>query len=368
MRIKFVGPISGGGSKVQRALAAVRSEYSLSRNGPPGVTADVTVGWGALLHHRPYLEEAVQDGSRVLNRNNANGNNKGLFLQSVNEFNRTWEHNESVQKIYTPESLLVENPDVTYEDLRLLFNTYSRVVLRANLVGSGGEGVYVIQSEDVLGREPNYRGHTRKDNLISFLMSLSGLPRIRMVQGYFPKLHEFRVHVFGGVAFAVQKKTFRLSGADRPTQNQIEVRNHSNGWYYNIGGVLGMAPPSGELIRASINSVLAAGMDFGAVDVGMAIDGRHCVFEVNSRPGINDSRLATAYAYFIHKFAQGADLREHEGTNIRHEERTGMWKVLAQWTEDSMGLRPTLTGSPAFRQYDEFLTTHIPLVRQISGT
>lgn len=115
---------------------------------------------------------------------------------------------------------------------------------------------------------------------------------------YVKKNQEWRIHVGqrGGesIIIAVQRKARRLDVPDDAVNWQ--VRNHHNGFIYarNDGAV-----PGDSIIEAAKRSLVASGLDFGAVDV---IYNEHqeraYVLEINTAPGLEGSTLDDYVRFF----------------------------------------------------------------------
>ena len=139
------------------------------------------------------------------------------------------------------------------------------VYCRTTLTGKGGDGIIVANEESELVYAPLYTqgvGHDR----------------------------EFRVHVFNDQVIDFTEKKKR-----RGVERNDLIRNHSNGWVFCRGGV-----ELPDVIKEqSIMAVQALGLDFGAVDIGLAGDSS-VVFEVNTAPGVEGTTLQ-AYAQAIRR-------------------------------------------------------------------
>jgi glutathione synthase/RimK-type ligase-like ATP-grasp enzyme len=88
---------------------------------------------------------------------------------------------------------------------------------------------------------------------------------------------EYRCHVIGDCLFHVDKKTLRPG--------------HSESWIKNLSNYKYVETPIRKAFTVSqcktiIRSVKCLGLVFGAVDVGVCADGKLCIFEVNSAPGM----------------------------------------------------------------------------------
>ena len=105
---------------------------------------------------------------------------------------------------------------------------------------------------------------------------------------YIPKIGEYRVHVLGDNATAVTKKLKDREDAD------VKVRSHDNGWkQWEYNGQYKDA-----LSQNAVVAVKGLYMDFGAVDLIMDENHKIWVLEVNSAPGLCDSRLPLYINYF----------------------------------------------------------------------
>jgi hypothetical protein len=89
---------------------------------------------------------------------------------------------------------------------------------------------------------------------------------------FIPKDSEFRVHVIGGKVAKVSKKVLREEADYDPL-----CWNYGNGFRF----VTSSPPPGASLAMAALYEI---GMDFGAVDLLIGIDGKPYVLEVNSAP------------------------------------------------------------------------------------
>jgi glutathione synthase/RimK-type ligase-like ATP-grasp enzyme len=138
---------------------------------------------------------------------------------------------------------------------------YSRQLLRA----SGGRGIHISTT-------------------------ISGIPLDGQL--YVAKVdvsREVRVHVMAGkvIDFAQKKKR-------RGEEANSDIRSYSNGWIFAREGV---DIPS--IIReAAIDAVSALGLDFGAVDIGIDVQGLPKIYEINTAPGVVGTSV-TNYANTI---------------------------------------------------------------------
>lgn len=160
-------------------------------------------------------------------------------------------------------------------------NEDGRYIARRSLTGSSGQGLVVVTSPDGVIRAPLY---TR----------------------YYPKTHEFRIHVWKGQVIDFTQK--RLSEQFRAEGRREIVRSHDNGWNFAHSIDPALDPSGIEAVKqAGITAVAALELDFGAADVlavagrpARSLDGRrrvlHCkVCEVNTGPGLENSLTIRAY-------------------------------------------------------------------------
>lgn len=174
------------------------------------------------------------------------------------------------------------------------FGKGHKVLARTNLSSSGGRGIRVANNDKELGDAPLY---TR----------------------YFPKTHEFRVHVVDGVAVDLTEKKLREDHKDKRAGLSI-VRSHNNGWVHAHDSLsLSANEDLGALRTLGVRAVLAAGLDFGCADILAVLDGvdggprslkKAVVCEVNSAPGIENTVTRQAYVRGLNKL-----IEKRKGTN-----------------------------------------------------
>ena len=101
-----------------------------------------------------------------------------------------------------------------------------------------------------------------------------------------PKQQEYRVHVFRelGVIDVQQKR--RDTSVPEEERNSY-IRNHDAGWVFCRENV---QPPQ-AVLNASVDAVLALGLDFGAVDIGFHNNIGPCIYEINTAPGLEGQTL-----------------------------------------------------------------------------
>jgi hypothetical protein len=113
---------------------------------------------------------------------------------------------------------------------------------------------------------------------------------------YVPKKEEYRIHVFEGKAFHLQRKGRKKDVPDE--QVNWQVRNNANGFCYMTEGVV--VPDA--VLDAAEDAVATCGLTFGAVDVIWNDKNQkaYCL-EINSAPGLFGKTLA-AYTKRIQEY------------------------------------------------------------------
>jgi glutathione synthase/RimK-type ligase-like ATP-grasp enzyme len=135
-----------------------------------------------------------------------------------------------------------------------------KVVARTLVTSHAGRGIEVINNMDEFVMAPLYTK-------------------------FFPKTHEYRVHIFQGDILDITEKRKRNGTGSR---EQSIVWNHDNEYVFCREDVV--CP--WDVLDASLRAVEALQLDFGAVDVGY--DREHnqvAVFEVNTAPGLVGTTL-----------------------------------------------------------------------------
>jgi hypothetical protein len=119
---------------------------------------------------------------------------------------------------------------------------------------------------------------------------------------YFPKTHEFRVHVVNGKAIDLTEKKLREELKEKRDAVSL-VRSHDNGWVHAHSDLsLTDKVDLGRLMGLATDAISAVGLDFGAVDILACLDTasprrltKAVVCEVNSAPGIENEATKKAY-------------------------------------------------------------------------
>jgi hypothetical protein len=192
---------------------------------------------------------------------------------------------QAISKVRTGEALSeskVHTVAITKD--RKAANTWlqngSRVLCRRD-AGTGGKGIVIASREDELVECDFY-------------------------SRYFPKTHEFRVHVFGNTAIDVTEKRARIGGQVART-----IRSYDNGWVFSHN--LSVQPQDLEKLKSTcVSAVKALGLDFGAVDVLAILDTenprrlkKHYVCEVNTAPGLDSPTTIECYVNAIKEYLSG---------------------------------------------------------------
>lgn len=154
------------------------------------------------------------------------------------------------------------------EEARTYFTQRRSVVFcRTLLRAHGGRGIVIARSPEELVDAPLYTK-------------------------YFPKIMEFRVHVFkGNIIDYAQKRRVNRERLEAIGERSSLVRNVENGWIYARENV---TLPS-NITEACIKACNVLNLDFGAVDVAIDANGNYVIFEVNTAPGLQGTTL-TNYA------------------------------------------------------------------------
>lgn len=143
------------------------------------------------------------------------------------------------------------------------------VVERHIINGSQGNGIRIVETNDVLSECPLYTKHITK-------------------------AREYRVHVFNGKVIDIQQKKRRQGDV---FQDGL-VKNLANGWVFCRDNIT--IPPQ-EINEVAINAINALGLDFGAVDI-LSKDDKVYVLEINTAMGLQGETLSN-YVNAIKEYA-----------------------------------------------------------------
>lgn len=133
------------------------------------------------------------------------------------------------------------------------------VYCRTTVTGHGGSGIVVAKSIDEIVEAKLYTKGVANET-------------------------EYRVHVFNGEIIDFVKKARRRNQDNQPSHH---IRNYKQGWVFVREGV--QLPQMVE--EAARGAIKALGLSFGAVDVCQTTEGKACVFEVNTAPGIMNTSV-----------------------------------------------------------------------------
>jgi hypothetical protein len=156
-----------------------------------------------------------------------------------------------------------------------------KVLCRMALASSGGRGIRVLEA-------------------------VGDIPDAPLFTRYFPKTHEFRVHVVDGEAIDITEKKVRNEIKDKADRL---IRSHSNGWVHAHDLLSVNHPDDLASLRAlAVKAISAVGLDFAAVDVLCTLSEGEprrlksaVVCEVNSAPGIENEITKNAYVAAFNK-------------------------------------------------------------------
>jgi hypothetical protein len=176
-----------------------------------------------------------------------------------------------------------------------------RYIARRTLTGSSGAGLRVVSPESA-GEAVPAPLYTR----------------------YYPKTHEFRVHVWKGQVIDFTQKKLR---PELVGQAERLVRSHTNGWVHAHALDEFVGPSRTTIEQGAIGGVAALGLEFGAVDILARYSTRRSrplkdfkVCEINTGPGLENSTTIKAYADAIDEHYQGIKhrrvIRPNDGSAV----------------------------------------------------
>lgn len=130
-----------------------------------------------------------------------------------------------------------------------------------------------------------------------------------------PKLREFRVWAYRRKCIGVYEKVLRYPRKNGRRGRSREIWNWKNGYafvYHREG--------FDEARELGVRAVDALGLDFGAADIILGIDGRFYVLEVNSAPGVQSPRQAlTSLVNHIERWARNGFKRRNGDGESRED-------------------------------------------------
>lgn len=207
------------------------------------------INWGASSINREFNDEMVINHPNAVKRAS---NKLKTFLMLDN---------------------IVNIPDYTTDivEAQEWINEGTTVVERHTLTGHSGEGIRLVDFDDELS------------------------PDAKLYVKYIKKQNEYRLHVFDGEVFFIQRKARALDVPDDGVNWQ--VRNHANGFIYANHDVDVLE----HVKQMAVRAIHELDLDFGAVDIIYnAYQNKHYVLEVNTAPGL----FGTTLDKYVEKFKE----------------------------------------------------------------
>lgn len=230
------------GSKSAKALAAALGAKLIKHEGNPlNAMRHTVINWGASVMERELYPKNILNVPFAIQK----AVNKLTAFQSLEG--------------HCPIPEFTTSPLKAQEWLR----EGTDVVVRHKLNGHSGEGIQIVD----IGEGPG------------------GIVEAPLYTKYIKKNAEYRVHVFQGKAFFVQKKARKLEVPDEEVN--WKVRNLNGGFIYAHLNV----EASEAIINAATAAIAALGLDFGAVDIIEKKNGECFVLEVNTACGLQGLTL-----------------------------------------------------------------------------
>ncbi len=131
-----------------------------------------------------------------------------------------------------------------------------------------GRKFHHSQGRDIIG--PFRLGNTKRPPKADFYTEVEAFEQ------------EFRVWAWRGEVLASYAKVLRY-----PDRQRGFGRNYRNGWAFEF-----VQDAGANVKTAARSAILALGLDFGGVDIGVYADsGDACVIEVNAAPGMQNARV-----------------------------------------------------------------------------
>ena len=223
------------GSKSAKSLANGLGIKMLRQEGPTYLGGETIINWGASVITRKHT-------SNVLNRPEA-------IARAVNK----------LQAFKTMEGRC---PLPLFTESRVEASKWlpEAVVCRTLLNGHSGNGIVIAENEEQMVDAKLYTKYVKKQ-------------------------HEYRLHVFDGKVFYVQKKARSNAVADENVN--WKVRNHGNGFIYAHIGI----DVADDVKQIAVDAIAALGLDFGAVDMIVTKSGKWYVLEANTACGLENTTL-----------------------------------------------------------------------------
>lgn len=275
--VVYAARSSSGARRLATALGSRRwrddlpERYTRRRPYFRGNDSPMVLNWGSTVHPKWLFDERLRL--------------KPVFVNSTDHVK------EAVNKLtfFQHASRIDGIPLLKWTDKRdtalAWIGKGKQIVCRTKLDGSSGEGIVLAGTPEQIVEAPLY---TR----------------------YYPKTHEFRVHVFNGKVIDFTQK--KLKGEESGNIGNRIVRSLRNGWVH-AHDKMDIGISDKETVGKSCISIIS-GLDlvFGAVDVlaqlhppaGLGKDGSGSlerslksfkICEVNTAPGLENSATIEAY-------------------------------------------------------------------------
>ena len=163
-------------------------------------------------------------------------------------------------------------PTLEFTSDRIKAAQWGRVIVRATLCGTKGQGITIIEKP---------KGDIEK------------IPVAPLYTRYWNKTHEYRVHVFNGevIDFTQKKLLSKEEREKRGIDNKRLIRSYNNGWIFSRENI------KHDLLieQVAIDATKALQLDFCGVDILANWDGDDLVSvvvcETNAAPGMVKSTL-----------------------------------------------------------------------------
>jgi len=145
------------------------------------------------------------------------------------------------------------------------------VVCRTLLSSSSGKGIVIAKTKEELVPAPLYTLLYRKKR-------------------------EFRVHVVDYSFYIQQKKRMTAESLEAKgiSSRNKYVRNLQNGYIYSSDHDISLVDEA-NIVGLAINSINALDLVFGAVDIMECVDGTFRILEINTAPGLKNTKTLEFY-------------------------------------------------------------------------
>ena len=244
----------------------------------PGVARRLAKRLGTKVLRSDVVPTTLKRGDTILNYGGSTPPSWGNLLEFmdikvINHWNNV---DRSVDKLQTFRRLAIrEIPTLAWTTHDWVAALWSRTVVRKLVRSTQSKGVLIHSGDGVLPEAPLYTE-------------------------YWPKTHEFRVHVFDGeVIDYTQKKMLSKEQREKRGIKPIRfIRSYSNGWIFSRKDIYDLP----EIRQLALDCTKAMGMDFCGVDIlaRLTKDGEFktaVVCETNSAPGM----VNTTFENYINK-------------------------------------------------------------------